>query len=154
MTTSLAPRLHHVAIQTNDFGNCVAWYEEMLGCRVSWTLSEFSSTTRSRLPGIVRLAELEAGDMRFHIFERACGLPPTRPTQTEFQHICLEVSERAELERLRDRWFELFRSGRFSYVEPTPEPTEIETSTRTTSFYALDVNGLEFEFMHEDPPAA
>ena len=154
MTASLrAARLHHVGIQTDDFDNCVAWYTEMLGCRTAWTLDGFSPTTLSRLPGIVRLAELTVDGLRLHVFERSGDLPDLRPSRTQFQHVCIEVTERSDLDLLQDRWWSLFLSGRFIFARPPGEPTAIETSdTGTSGFYALDVNGLELEFVHEERP--
>src|SRR5947209_2723869 len=65
-----APRFHHVGIETADLDNAIAWYGAFLGARPSWELETFSPLTRSRLPGIRRLVELVAGDLRLHLFER------------------------------------------------------------------------------------
>jgi catechol 2,3-dioxygenase-like lactoylglutathione lyase family enzyme len=147
--TAAAPRIHHVGIQTADLKNSVAWYEDFFGCRPSWSLSEFSPLTHSRLPGIRRLTEMIAGDMRVHLFERN-GRPAAVPgtSLTQFQHVCVSASAPEDLVRLRQRWIDLFDSGRYTFALPD-QPTEIVTDADgVQSFYAYDVNGLEFEFSY------
>ena len=151
-STATIPRpssCHHVAIQTNDLENCSAWYEEFFGCRRSWSLSKFSELTHSRLPGIRRLMEVAVGDVRMHLFERD-GRPAPDPAEsvTQFQHVCLSVGAAEDLAALRRRWIELFQSGRYSFAL-TEQPTEVVVDDDgVQSFYAFDVNGLEYEFTY------
>ena len=62
-----------------------------------------------------------------------------------FQHICLELDTLQELSKHRSSWFELFGSGKFSFVRHEV-PTEIEwDGAHSASFYLFDVNGVEYE---------
>jgi catechol 2,3-dioxygenase-like lactoylglutathione lyase family enzyme len=149
---SAAPRLHHVAIQTPDLDNTVSWYGAFLGCRQAWSLSEFSQLTHSRLPGIRRLTELVIGNERLHLMERA-GRPATSPRDSivQFHHLCLAVGAPEDLVALRQRWLELFHSGRYEFAL-TDLPTEVVVdSDGVQSFYAYDCNGLEWEFTYVPP---
>lgn len=148
------PRFHHVGIQTNDLRNSVAWYEEFLGCRPSWTLEEFSDLTLSRLPGIRTLTELVLGDLRLHLFERPGAATDPDRSDVCFQHFCLSVDEPGELVRLRERWVSLHDSGRYTFAVDE-QPTEVVVDDDgVQSFYAYDVNGLEFEFTYVPAPAS
>jgi catechol 2,3-dioxygenase-like lactoylglutathione lyase family enzyme len=150
-----APRFHHIAIQTNDLDNSVSWYEAFLGCRQAWSLSEFSELTRSRLPGIRRLSELVLGRERLHLMERD-GRPATGPGESvvQFQHLCLSVGAADDLVALRQRWMELFGSGRYQFALHE-RPTEVVVdSDGVQSFYAYDPNGLELEFTYIPPVTA
>lgn len=143
-----APRFHHVGIQTNDLENCVSWYEDFLGCRPSWSLDRFSELTRSRLPGIRVLTEMVLGDVRLHLFERPGRAADQGESAIQFQHFCFCVSAAEDLVRLRQRWMELFESGQYSFALDE-QPTDVVTdSDGVQSFYAYDVNGLEFEFTY------
>jgi catechol 2,3-dioxygenase-like lactoylglutathione lyase family enzyme len=144
-----APSFHHVGVQTNDLDNSTRWYEEFFGCRPSWSLSTFSPLTRDRLPGIRRLVELVVGDVRLHLFERT-GRPADDPSDslTRFQHVCMSVVDPADLLVLRRRWIHLFESGRFTFARTDPPTEVVVDDDGVHSFYALDVNGLEFEFTH------
>jgi catechol 2,3-dioxygenase-like lactoylglutathione lyase family enzyme len=142
---------HHVGIQTNDLENSVAWYEAFLGCQRAWSLDRFSELTLSRLPGIRALTELVVGGLRLHLFERPGALPDPAVSAVQFQHLCLHVDTAAQLPLLRQRWLELFESGRYSYARDDP-PTEVVTdSDGVQSFYAYDVNGLELELTYLPP---
>ena len=143
----IVPSLHHIAIQTNDLDNCLAWYQDFLGFSRSWSLTSFSELTRRRLPGVQRLVEVRLGDIRLHVFDRDGVQGRPRPEETPcFQHVCFVVDEPAELTRLRARWVELRGSGRYGFARHDP-PTEIvEEPDGTRTFYAFDVNGLELEF--------
>lgn len=147
--TQLAHAVHHIAIQTNDLDNAASWYEAFLGCRRAWTLASFSPLTQSRLPGIRRLSELLVGDIRLHLFERdGRGASAPLESVTQFQHIGVRVDDAAALAALRARWIELYECGRFAFAFGE-QPTEIVTdSDGVQSFYAYDVNGLEFEFTY------
>jgi catechol 2,3-dioxygenase-like lactoylglutathione lyase family enzyme len=146
---SPTPTFHHIGIQTNDLKNSVAWYEAFLGAQDSWSLNTFSDLTNSRLPGIRELRELVLGDIRLHLFERE-GRPANAPGEsvTQFQHLCLSSASPDDLAGLRQRWIELYTSGQYSFVLPD-QPTEIVVDEEgVRSFYAYDVNGLEFEFTY------
>jgi hypothetical protein len=67
--------------------------------------------------------------------------------------VCLAAGSGDELLLLRGRWLDLFVSGRYAFARDD-QPTEIVTDADgTQSFYALDVNGLEFEFSYVRSPA-
>lgn len=150
-----APRFHHVAVQTNDLENSVAWYEDFLGCQPSWSLTDFSELTRDRLAGIRRLTEVAVGDVRLHVYEReGRRAAPPGESVTQFQHFCLSVESPDALERLRTRWIELYQSGRYTF-DFDEQPSEIVVDADGVhSFYTLDVNGLEFEFTYEPGSAS
>jgi catechol 2,3-dioxygenase-like lactoylglutathione lyase family enzyme len=143
------PIIHHIAVQTAHFDRSVAWYQEFFGCRLAWTLEEFSELTRSRLPGITRLAELTAGGTRFHVFSRGTDLdrPPPPDTQ-QFQHLCLAAQSAAALVAWRDRWQQIYGSGRYLFAVPEPATEIVTDADGTRSFYCRDINGLEYEFTH------
>ena len=145
---------HHLAVQTADFGCTVAWYQEFFGCTLSWTLKEFSELTKSRLPGINELAELTVGSTRFHIFTRKAGLdrPPPRDT-LQYQHVCMSVDSPDELLTWRQRWLDIYGSGRYAFtIDSSATEVDIDAAG-VQSFYCYDPNGLEYEFTH-DPAGA
>lgn len=149
MTTEFAPscRMHHIGIQVGNFANSLAWYRDFFGARETWSTSEFSPLTVSRLPGVTRLVELAIDDLRLHLFERAHG-GEAEPygNRAQFQHVCLTVSAQDEVARWRQRWLELYHSGAYTFA-CADQPSEIvRDHDGTESFYCLDVNGLEFEF--------
>ncbi|NJQ03824.1 VOC family protein [Streptomyces zingiberis] len=143
------PRIHHVGVQTADLENCLAWYGEFFGAERRWELDRFSELTLSRLPGIRRLAEVAAGDLRFHLFDRA-GHTGRTPEEDgyQFQHVCLEVDDPAELADVRDRWHRLRDSGRFTFARPDGPTEVVVDDDGVSSLYLFDVNGLEYEFTH------
>jgi catechol 2,3-dioxygenase-like lactoylglutathione lyase family enzyme len=142
------PRFHHVGIQTDDLDNSISWYEDFLGCRQAWSLDRFSELTRSRLPGIRALTEMVLGDLRLHLFERPGRAADPAESAIAFQHFCLRVEDPEDLVRLRRRWIELHGSGRYAFAVDE-QPTEVVTDDDgVQSFYAYDVNGLEFEFTY------
>jgi catechol 2,3-dioxygenase-like lactoylglutathione lyase family enzyme len=142
-------RVHHVGVQTADLDNSLSWYQDFFGASQSWSLSEFSELTHSRLPGIVRLTEVVLGDFRIHLFERK-GRPAPQPGESvvQFQHVCFAVDSADELTSWHRRWTELFESGRYAFAFPEQATEIVIDADGTRSFYALDVNGLEFEFTH------
>lgn len=146
---SPVPRFHHVGVQTNDLDNSLAWYQDYFGCRPMWTLDAFSELTRSRLPGITRLTELMIGDIRLHLFERP-GRPAPAPGEsvTHFQHVCLAMDRPEDLVTMRDRWLDLYRTGRYRYAVPDPPTDVVVDADGVHSCYTYDVNGLEFEFTY------
>lgn len=145
---TLQADLHHLAVETADLDNCVAWYTEFFGGTAAWTLGKFSDLTRSRLPGIVRLTEVVAAGTRFHLFTRSAAYTQPQPDMPQFQHVCVTAGTAAELEEWRNRWQRLFASGRYVFARSDP-PTEIVVDDdRVSSFYLYDVNGLEYEFTH------
>lgn len=143
------PAFHHIGIQTADLDNCLVWYRDYFGARETWTLDKFSELTISRLPGITRLTEVEIGDFRLHLFERT-GHDELLPggNTTQFQHTCVATASPEELTRWRDRWVELYDSGRYRFAR-SDQPTDIVIDADgVQSFYTFDVNGLEFEFTY------
>lgn len=143
------PSFHHIGIQTDDLGNSSSWYRDFFGCSQSWSLDTFSELTRSRLPGIVSLVEMVVGDIRIHLFERPgrAAIHP-RDSVIQFQHVCVAANSADELRDWRQRWLRLFGSGKYTFAF-AEEATEIVTDDDgIQSFYAYDVNGLEFEFTY------
>ncbi|SEG95635.1 Glyoxalase/Bleomycin resistance protein/Dioxygenase superfamily protein [Nonomuraea solani] len=140
---------HHVGVQTDDLDNCLNWYLDYFEADFSWQLDRFSDLTLDRLPGIVKLIEVKAGDVRFHLFDRSAHnrrRPPAAGFQ--FQHVCLTVDAADELPELRRRWFELYESGKYVFARPDPPSGIVTDADGTRSLYVLDVNGLEFEFTY------
>ncbi len=88
------------------------------------------------------------GDVRFHLFDRdGCGKPPPAEAR-QFQHLCMAVDSPDGLREMRRRWIELRDSGRYRFAVPDG-PTDVVTDADgVQSFYAYDVNGLEFEFTY------
>lgn len=147
-------RFHHVGVQTEDIDNSVRWYQEFLGCTPAWTLDRFSELTTSRLPGIRVLTEMVVEDVRIHLFERPGRAAAPAESAVAFQHVCFCVDEPADLHALRSHWIELHDSGRYSFAL-AEQPTDIVVDADgVQSFYAYDVNGLEFEFTHTPSTAA
>lgn len=140
---------HHIGIQTADLDNCLSWYRAFFGATQNWSLDRFSDLTRSRLPGIVRLVEVAVGGLRFHVFERdgeGTRTPPAGGLQ--FQHVCISVSSREEVEAWQARYAELYRSGDYKFEVPE-EATYVDVDKDgVASFYCYDPNGLEFEFTY------
>lgn len=149
LATSGKPGFHHIGVQTADLENSLAWYTDFFRGQVNWSLDHFSELTLSRLPGIVRLVEVTAAGLRFHLFERAgqdTPLPLRRARQ--FQHVCLDTDSLAEIQAWRARWIDLHDSGKYEFAFPD-QPSYIDTdSSGVSSFYCLDPDGLEFEFTH------
>lgn len=143
------PRFHHVGIQTTDLENSLAWYRDFFECTPTWTLDRFSELTHRRLPGIERLTELALGDTRIHLFQRP-GLPALDPSASiaQFQHVCLMVDSPERLVELRNRWIALFESKNYFFAFPDQPTAIVEDDDGVQSFYAYDVNGLEFEFTY------
>jgi hypothetical protein len=60
----------------------------------------------------------------------------------------MSVNSHRELDDWRNRWLDLFASGRYKFALPDP-PTDMVVDERgIENFYAFDVNGLEFEFTY------
>lgn len=146
----LTGAIDHIGVQTPDLANSLAWYQDFLGCTVSWEMNGgFSALSRRRLPGLSRLVEVAVADIRLHLFTRDSGpgAPPAAEAN-QFQHVCLRVTTAEELRRWRRHWFSLYESGRYTFTRPEPA-SEIDTDAEgAQSFYAYDVNGLEYEFSH------
>jgi catechol 2,3-dioxygenase-like lactoylglutathione lyase family enzyme len=146
----LVGAIDHVGIQTMDLANAVSWYQEYLGCTVSWEMNDgFSDLSRRRLPGLARLVEVAVGDIRLHLFTRDTGVhgPPASEVN-QFQHLCIRVGTPEQLRLWRSRWLELYESGRYTFVRAEPA-TEIDIDGQgMQSFYAYDPNGLEIEFTY------
>jgi catechol 2,3-dioxygenase-like lactoylglutathione lyase family enzyme len=144
--------IDHVAVQTDDLASSIRWYQDFFGCTTTWQMDgRFSELSHQRLPGISRLAEVAVGDLRFHLFTRSNGRgEQPSPDANQFQHVCLGVASVGELNRWRDHWFRLFASGRYTFARQEPAtPIDVDDEG-THTFYARDVNGLEFEFTCHD----
>lgn len=111
-----------------------------------WTLDRFSELTLRRLPGIRALSEVAIGDVRIHLFERAGHEFDPTESSVQFQHFCFSVSAPEELDVIRRRWIELYESGRYTFALDEPSTDIVTDEDGVQSFYAYDVNGLEFEF--------
>ena len=146
MPTSEPPRVHHLAVQTADVDNSIAWYRAFFGCEATWELDRFSPLTHSRLPGIRRLVELTAGDLRFHVFGRDGVHGTVPPLPAQLQHVCMQVPSLPDLENWRRRWFALHDSGDYTFAGDDVATEIVVDDDGVASFYAQDVNGLEFEF--------
>lgn len=143
------PAVHHIAVQTANFEQSIAWYREFFGCETSWTLEKFSDLTLSRLPGITQLAELVVGGIRFHIFSRGAGFDQPPPTDTQqFQHICLDAGSADMLATWQQRWREIYDSGRYEFAVDEPATAIVVDDDGIQSFYCRDINGLEYEFTY------
>ncbi|MFL1377189.1 MULTISPECIES: VOC family protein [unclassified Nocardiopsis] len=146
----IAPKFNHIAIQTDDVDATIRWYEDFLDATVEWKLDTFSPLTLERLPGIRKLVELKAGEVRFHVFDRSDhSRSGPSPLDYQFQHLGIEVDDPAHLVELRERWLRVRESStgiRWNRDEP---PSEIVVdSDGMRSLYVLDPNGLEIEFIH------
>ncbi|WP_422769204.1 VOC family protein [Plantactinospora sp. WMMC1484] len=139
-----------MGIQTMDLDNAVSWYQDFLGCTVSWEMNAgFSDLSLRRLPGLARLVEVVVSDIRLHLFTRDHGThgPPASEVN-QFQHLCIQVDTPQQLRLWRRRYLELFESGRYTFARAEPA-TEIDIDGQgMQSFYAYDVNGLEIEFTY------
>ncbi len=142
-------RFHHIAVQTCDLDASISWYEEFFGAEVAWTLDRFSDLSMERLPGLSGLAELTAGELRFHLFTRGPehGAPPPADTN-QFQHVCVEVASSEELRSWHARWHSVHDSGKYAFTRDVPATDIVVDSDGVESFYAYDTNGVEFEFTH------
>lgn len=148
--SGISLRVHHIAIESNYLDECVRWYRDFLGCEQTWTLSTFSEITTRRLPGIARLVEITASDLRLHVFERLHDAESERATAIgPVQHVCVAVSSPDELTLRREQWFRLYPGYQAAFVSDEP-PTEVITDADgSQSFYANDINGVEFEFRYD-----
>jgi catechol 2,3-dioxygenase-like lactoylglutathione lyase family enzyme len=145
----MRPCIDHVGVQTADFENCLNWYVEFFGAEKKWELDRFSDLTLSRLPGIGRLVEVAVGDLRFHLFDRSGHNRQVPQDESyQFQHVCLRVDAPEDLEAVRDRWIELYDSGRFAFARQDPPTDVVVDDDGVLSLYLFDVNGLEYEFTH------
>ncbi|WP_033289430.1 VOC family protein [Amycolatopsis jejuensis] len=152
---AIAPRIHHIAVQTDDVESTVRWYGEFLDATVEWSLSTFSPLTRARLPGIGKLVELKAGDVRFHVFDRARHTHDgPDPLGYQFQHIGITVDRHDDLVELRDRWFRLRDRPGIRWAGAEPPSAIVADDDGMESLYVLDPNGLEMEFVHFPGPAS
>ncbi|WP_431947452.1 VOC family protein [Micromonospora marina] len=142
--------INHVGVQTADLATAITWYQDFFGCVTSWRMTGgFSALSHRRLPGLSELVEVAVADVRFHLFTRNSG-PQRLPAADadQFQHVCLTVPSPEDLRSWRAHWFALYESGRYRFARPEPA-SEIDTDADgMQSFYAYDVNGLEFEFAY------
>lgn len=146
----MVPRFNHVAIQTDDVNSTARWYEEFLGATVAWSLDTFSPLTEARLPGIRKLVELKAGNVRFHVFDRVSHTRAGPPLlDFQFQHVGLAVERPEHLVELRERWLRIRASATGLRWHRDELPTEIVTDADgMQSLYVRDPNGLELEFIY------
>jgi hypothetical protein len=112
-------------------------------------METFSPFSVRRLPGLSRVTELAADGLRFHLFTCDGGRhEPPEPQLNQFQHVCISVDSPEALRARRERWFELLPAYRDLFAHPEPA-TEIDIDARGAhSFYARDINGLEYEFTY------
>ena len=136
----------HIALSTTNLENTIAWYQSFLGCALNWEQrGGFSPVTLHRLPDITRLVELQTHELKIHIIEH--GPEAASTALRTVNHIAVRVPELQYLRTLRERWIDLYTSGHYRF-ERSDMPTDIITDTRgASSFYAYDVNGVEFEFI-------
>jgi catechol 2,3-dioxygenase-like lactoylglutathione lyase family enzyme len=146
-------RLHHIAVQTTDLANCVSWYQDFFGGSLNWSTDRFSELTRNRLPGISRVTEIAVGNIRFHVFERDGLRHADGDTEdVRFQHVCLATENPRELRKWRQRWVDLFDSGRYIFLRPEHPTGIVVDDAGIESFYCFDVSGLELEFTYIPGP--
>lgn len=158
-TTAVPSRLtggiDHIGVQTDDLPSSIRWYQEFFGCTETWRMDGgFSDLSHRRLPGISRLVELAVADIRFHLFTRSTGAGEQVAAEAnQFQHVCIRVRSAAELRRWRAHWLRLYSSGQYAFARPEPASEIDVDKDGMQSFYAYDVNGLEFEFTYGPPGA-
>ncbi|NER23658.1 MAG: VOC family protein [Symploca sp. SIO1C2] len=138
-----------MGIQTDDLENTVKWYKDFFSCEQNWTLAEFSDLTLKRLPSITQLVELQTGNFKFHIFDINSQHVAVPNNAIQYQHFCLQVSEKNQLEELKNRWFSLYESGFYKFKLNDPATDIVTDKDGVSSFYFYDVNGLEFEAMYK-----
>ncbi|WP_433574268.1 VOC family protein [Nocardia brasiliensis] len=145
----IAPRFHHLAIQTDDVDATIEWYREFLGATVEWSLDSFSPLTHDRLPGIEKLVELKKGDLRFHVFDRAGhSKDGPDPLGYQFQHVGITVRRPADLVRLRAQWLQVRERSDIAWARDDPPSDIVTDADGMQSLYVLDPNGLELEFIY------
>jgi len=143
-------RIDHIAIQASNLAQSESWYCDLFGLERRWELTSFADRTKKRLPGIQRLVELAAGDIRLHIFDRSRDETPWSLDERapQFQHIAVAFASIDELHEVRKRWVELYSSGRYTFALDE-QPTAVSSDgDGVSSFYAFDLDGLEIEFVH------
>jgi len=138
---------HHIAVQTGDLDGSISWYRAFFGAELTWTLDTFSDLSVERLPGLSGLAEVNAGELRFHLFTRGAehGTPPPADNN-QFQHVCIEVRSREDLRTWHTRWHAVRSSAAYTFVREEQATDIVIDSDGVESFYAFDINGVEFEF--------
>lgn len=144
----IAPRVHHLAIQTDDVDATITWYREFLGATVEWSLDSFSPLTHERLPGIRKLVELKKGDLRFHVFDRAGhSQAGPDPLGYQYQHVGITVDEPEQLVELREQWLRARERVDAGWAREEPPTDIVVDDDGMQSLYVLDPNGLELEFV-------
>ncbi|ASF07410.1 hypothetical protein NBRGN_061_00150 [Nocardia brasiliensis NBRC 14402] len=145
----IAPRFHHLAIQTDDVDATIEWYREFLGATVEWSLDSFSPLTHDRLPGIEKLVELKKGDLRFHVFDRAeHSKDGPDPLGYQYQHVGITVQHPQDLVRLRAQWLLVRERTEIAWARDDPPSDIVTDADGMQSLYVLDPNGLELEFSY------
>jgi catechol 2,3-dioxygenase-like lactoylglutathione lyase family enzyme len=148
-TDPSALRLHHIAVQTDDLEASIAWYREFFGAEVVWALDTFSELSRSRLPGLSGLAEIVVGGLRFHLFTRGPEHRHVPAADTnQFQHVCIAVRSPEQLRGWHTKWNAVRESSGYTFLRDTPATEIVVDADGVASFYACDINGVEFEFTY------
>lgn len=136
-------KFDHVGIQVQHLDACIPWYKAVFNAVQTWTLTEFSSLTLDRLPGITVLTEMQSDEIKLHLFERN-GLTQSSDRMTKFQHVALSVAKEprlSELQRLASAANE--RLGLSSDVSEI-----VWDKNDVGSLYLADPEGNEFEITH------
>lgn len=137
-------RFHHVALPCRDLPTTISWYHDLLGCEPAWETSEFAVSTRQRIPGITRMAELRLAGLRLHIYETRQPDPPAAG-----QHFCLAVPDAEALSAVRQRAALL--AGAPLRISAPPDaarggwPEVVIDADGVRSIYLTDPDANEFE---------
>lgn len=138
----------HLAIQipSNKIKNTIDWYTEFFNCKHIWTQStSFAPLTLSRIPGILKIVELESSFFRFHIFTKEVVNNSTVEEYTQYHHLGFSVNSSNELLFLIEKWKKLHISKKFVFVEGAYVTDLLIDAIGIESIYFTDVNGLEYE---------
>jgi catechol 2,3-dioxygenase-like lactoylglutathione lyase family enzyme len=139
-----ALEVHHAAIATEDLDATITWYSSLLSCSCNWETDEFSSHTRKRAPGIKKMAELQVGLVRLHVFEVNGDVG----AQLAGQHLGIKVSNPSDLEEIRSRASRLSRGA----IEDDDSDADVDVDQDgVMSLYVVDPNGYELEFTYIPP---
>lgn len=144
MTPTLT--VDHIAIRVSSLSASVPWYVRYFAGHRTWTLTEFSDLTRTRLPGISTLVEVVAGDLTFHLFEQEDSAAAGTGGCGAVQHLGIHVDSVGEVRELHDRWLELSLDTNTAPGGSVTELTE-DRLNETVSFYCTDPDGTEFEII-------
>lgn len=141
-------KFDHLAVQIphQRLQNTVKWYIDFFGCTKNWEqYTSFEPLTYERIPGIQSIVELECKAFRFHIFGRE---PLNEIVVNEYiqnHHVGFSVSDPSEIERIEQKWNELYQSQNYVFTQNAYVTEKMTDSLGVDSIYFTDVNGLEFE---------